>query len=54
MKVLQTGREINELDQSGFSTQGPTVFSGNLGNNKYILQVNAINNLFFCYSFIIY
>lgn len=36
---MQTGREINELDQSGFSTQGPTIFAGNLGNNKYILQV---------------
>ncbi|KAK7575512.1 hypothetical protein V9T40_011798 [Parthenolecanium corni] len=40
--VLQTGREINELDQSGFSTQGPTIFAGNLGNNKYILQVTQM------------
>ena len=31
--VLQTGQEINELDkgQSGFITDGPTVFCGNLG-----------------------
>lgn len=37
--MLQTGQEINEVDSSGFSTQGPTVFAGNLGNNKYIIQV---------------
>ncbi|XP_065344117.1 cleavage and polyadenylation specificity factor subunit 1 [Cloeon dipterum] len=37
--VLQTGHEINEVDSSGFSTQGPTVYAGNLGNNKYIVQV---------------
>ena len=31
--VLQTGTEINELDkgQSGFITDGPTVFCGNIG-----------------------
>lgn len=40
--VLQTGREINELDQSGFSCQTPTVFAGNLGNNRYILQVSPM------------
>lgn len=37
--VLQTGQEINELDNSGFFTQGPTIFTGNMGNNKYIVQV---------------
>lgn len=37
--VLQTGQEINELDQSGFSTEGPTVFCGNLGDNQWIIQV---------------
>ncbi|KAF4518485.1 hypothetical protein B566_EDAN006490 [Ephemera danica] len=37
--VLQTGQEINEVDSSGFSTQGPTVYAGNLGVNKYIVQV---------------
>ncbi len=41
-QILQTGREINELDQSGFSTQGPTIFAGNLGSNKYILQVRNL------------
>lgn len=37
--ILQTGQEINELDQSGFYTQGPTVYTGNLGGSKYIVQV---------------
>lgn len=37
--ILRTGQEINEVDQSGFSTQGTTVFAGNLGGNKYIIQV---------------
>ncbi|XP_005092153.1 cleavage and polyadenylation specificity factor subunit 1 [Aplysia californica] len=38
--VLQTGSEINELDHSGFSTQTATVFVGNIGENRYILQVS--------------
>ena len=37
--ILQTGQEINELDSSGFYTSGPTVFSGNLGSNQFIVQV---------------
>jgi hypothetical protein len=37
--ILQTGQEINELDQSGFYTDGPTVFCGNLGDNLCIIQV---------------
>lgn len=37
--VLQTGQEINELDNSGFYTSGPTVYAGNLGNNTFIVQV---------------
>lgn len=37
--VLQTGQEINEIDNTGFSTNGPTVYACNLGNNKYIVQV---------------
>ncbi|XP_064466494.1 cleavage and polyadenylation specificity factor subunit 1-like [Ornithodoros turicata] len=39
--ILQTGQEINELDHSGFSTQSPTVFAGNLGGDgrSYVLQV---------------
>ncbi|XP_066019502.1 cleavage and polyadenylation specificity factor subunit 1-like [Pocillopora verrucosa] len=37
--VLKTEQEIMELDHSGFTSQYPTVFAGNLGNGKYILQV---------------
>lgn len=40
--ILQTGQEINELDHSGFSTQASTIFAGNLGDNKYILQVSPM------------
>ncbi|XP_054164327.1 cleavage and polyadenylation specificity factor subunit 1-like [Oppia nitens] len=40
--VLQTGQEINELDQSGFSSQTSTIFAGNLGSNQYILQVSPM------------
>ena len=39
--VLQTAQEINELDQSGFSSQTATVFVGNLGSNQFIIQVTA-------------
>ena len=39
--VFQISHEINELDQSGFITQSSTVFAGNLGENRYILQVCA-------------
>ncbi|KAG7260639.1 hypothetical protein CRUP_007797 [Coryphaenoides rupestris] len=40
--ILQTGQEIMELDTSGFATQGPTVFAGNIGDNKYIIQLHFI------------
>ncbi|XP_034017429.1 LOW QUALITY PROTEIN: cleavage and polyadenylation specificity factor subunit 1 [Thalassophryne amazonica] len=40
--ILQTGQEIMELDTSGFATQGPTVFAGNIGENKYIIQVSPL------------
>ena len=40
--ILQTGQEINELDQSGFLTQGPTIFTGNIGGSKYIVQVRLV------------
>ncbi|XP_055950282.1 cleavage and polyadenylation specificity factor subunit 1-like [Argiope bruennichi] len=40
--ILQTGQEINELDHSGFSTQAPTVFAGNIGNNRFIVQVSQM------------
>lgn len=40
--ILQTGQEIMELDTSGFATQGSTVFAGNIGDNKYIIQVSPL------------
>ncbi|XP_046690557.1 cleavage and polyadenylation specificity factor subunit 1 [Silurus meridionalis] len=40
--ILQTGQEIMELDTSGFATQGPTVHAGNIGDNKYIIQVSPM------------
>lgn len=42
LQILQTGHEINEIDNSGFSTAGPTVYAANLGNNKYIVQVTTM------------
>ena len=39
--MLQTGQEITELDSSGFVTSSPTVFAGNIGEKKYILQVEC-------------
>ncbi|KAJ8041183.1 Cleavage and polyadenylation specificity factor subunit 1 [Holothuria leucospilota] len=40
--ILQTGQEISEVDESGFSTQASTVFAGNLGDNNYIIQVSQM------------
>lgn len=31
-----------ELDTSGFATQGPTVFAGNIGDGRYIVQVSPL------------
>lgn len=39
--VLQTGQEITELDSSGFATQAPTIFAGNMAAGRYIVQVGA-------------
>lgn len=41
-QILQTGQEIMELDTSGFATQGPTVFAGNIGDGRYIVQVSPL------------
>lgn len=30
------------MEQSGFSTQGTTIFAGNLGANRYIIQVTQM------------
>ena len=39
--VLKTGQEIMELDQSGLNTREPTVYAGNIGSNRYVVQVCA-------------
>lgn len=39
--ILRAGIEISELDQSGFITQAPTIFAGNIGGNQYIIQVST-------------
>ena len=39
LQVLKTDDEIMEIDNSGFSTQYPTVYTGNIGNNRFIVQV---------------
>ncbi|XP_075169737.1 cleavage and polyadenylation specificity factor subunit 1 [Haematobia irritans] len=39
--VLQTGEEINEIDNTGFSCNQPTIFVGNLGQNRFIVQVTT-------------
>lgn len=46
-QILQTGQEINEMDQSEFIVMAPTILAANLGNNKFIVQVcpNAIRLL---------
>lgn len=37
--VLQTGEEINEVDNTGFCVNQTTIHVGNIGNNRYIVQV---------------
>ena len=39
-QILETGQEMNELDHSGFSTQTTTIYAGNIGGDRYILQVS--------------
>lgn len=39
-QVLKTGDEITELDNSGFNVKQPTIYAGNLGLKKCIMQVN--------------
>ncbi|KAG7154434.1 Cleavage and polyadenylation specificity factor subunit 1-like 2 [Homarus americanus] len=39
--ILRTEEEINELEESGFNTTSRTVFAGNVGNNRYIVQVTS-------------
>ena len=39
--ILQTGKEINELEEnkSGFSSRTKTIFTGNVGQDRFIIQV---------------
>jgi len=38
--VLQTGQEINEIENTGFTVNQPTIFVGNLGQQRFIVQVS--------------
>lgn len=39
MKILQTGDEINEVNNTGFCYNQTTIHVGNIGSNRYIVQV---------------
>ncbi|XP_076048497.1 cleavage and polyadenylation specificity factor subunit 1 [Oratosquilla oratoria] len=39
--ILRTEEEIHELEESGFNTTARTIFAGNIGNNRYIVQVTS-------------
>lgn len=39
LKVLQTGAEINEINNTGFCCNQTTIHVGNIGNDRYIVQV---------------
>lgn len=39
--VLKTGDEITDIHNTGFACNTPTVFVGNLGANRYIVQVTT-------------
>ncbi|XP_035792501.1 cleavage and polyadenylation specificity factor subunit 1-like [Anopheles albimanus] len=39
--VLQTGEEINEIENTGFATDVPTIHVGNIGTNRFIVQVTT-------------
>ncbi|XP_052872855.1 cleavage and polyadenylation specificity factor subunit 1 [Anopheles cruzii] len=39
--VLQTGDEINEIENTGFATTVPTIHVGNIGSNRFIVQVTT-------------
>lgn len=42
-QILQTGDEINEIENTGFCNNQTTIYVGNLGNNRYIAQVLTKN-----------
>ena len=39
--VLKTSEEITDIHNTGFASSLPTIFVGNLGNNRYIVQVTT-------------
>ncbi|XP_017069032.1 cleavage and polyadenylation specificity factor subunit 1 [Drosophila eugracilis] len=39
--VLQTGQEINEIENTGFTVNQPTIYVGNLGQQRFIVQVTT-------------
>ena len=39
--VLRTGEEISDIHNTGFACNTPTIFVGNLGSNRYIVQVTS-------------
>lgn len=39
--VLRTGDEISDIHNTGFACNTPTIFVGNLGSNRYIVQVTS-------------
>lgn len=39
--VLRTGDEISDIHNTGFACSTPTIFVGNLGSNRYIVQVTS-------------
>lgn len=44
--VLKTEEEITEMDESGFNTSSKTIFAGNMGNDRFIVQVNFYSFIF--------
>ncbi|KAG5672216.1 hypothetical protein PVAND_002358 [Polypedilum vanderplanki] len=39
--VLKTSEEITDIHNTGFACNTPTIFVGNLGSNRYIVQVTS-------------
>lgn len=39
LKILQTGAEINDINNTGFCCNQTTIHVGNIGNDRYIVQV---------------
>lgn len=39
--VLRTGDEITDIHNTGFACNTPTIYVGNLGGNRYIVQVTS-------------